>query len=147
MCTSKLRFSGGTEEYLSRTAHLQPTGNWSLVDLETLVAHFPRQITTEPRDIIYALLSVASNVNPTDWEAKDSKGVRQIFKEFTVTGLPFGSKGRKSYGRNHGDSLVGTPQREFYNALNGSISQIIFGKNESDVFSTATSRTPNVMRE
>lgn len=47
-----------------------------------------------------------------------------------VSGLPFGPRGRNRSGRINGDSLVGTPNRKFYNASRGTSGKVIFGKSE-----------------
>ncbi|RDW83049.1 hypothetical protein BP5796_04540 [Coleophoma crateriformis] len=53
----------------------------------------------------------------------------------SVSGLPFGKRGKHRYGRNNGDSLVGTPDKKWYNASKGTIGMAIFGQLEPHLLS------------
>lgn len=45
-----------------------------------------------------------------------------------ISNLPFGKRGKNHYGRINGDSLVGQPNRKFYNASKGTSGMVLFGE-------------------
>jgi hypothetical protein len=63
-----------------------------------------------------------------------------------VSGLAFGIRGTNQYGRNNGDSLVGTPDRRYYNASKGTLGMAIFGESQNEYASTALVQSSSVVR-
>jgi hypothetical protein len=61
---------------------VESTTGSRLADLETLVSNLPTQQTSDPRDTIYALLSISSDAQPHTFEVDYNKNSTQVFKDF-----------------------------------------------------------------
>ncbi|KAF1989061.1 HET-domain-containing protein [Aulographum hederae CBS 113979] len=137
-----------------------------LMNLESLVSTLQFFDATEPCDIIYSLLSIASDTRNSDQgvRADYNKDPMEVFIDFVKFSVessgsmdvicrhwapvlspkqsnmnrpswipdiqdgPYGSSRDTLEGRQNGDSLVGPPNRSFYNASKGSKAQARFGE-------------------